>query len=60
MQVLRDHHMIVIDDVEGSRKAVDAIQAAGATDLILQTQVGGLAHENVVNCMKLFMSEVAK
>jgi len=60
MQVLRDHHMIVIDDVEGSRKAVDAIQAAGATDLILQAQVGGLAHEHVVNSMKLFMSEVVK
>jgi natural product biosynthesis luciferase-like monooxygenase protein len=58
MQVLRDHHMVVIDDVEGSRKAVAAIQAAGATDLILQAQVGGLANEHVVNSMKLFMSEV--
>jgi alkanesulfonate monooxygenase SsuD/methylene tetrahydromethanopterin reductase-like flavin-dependent oxidoreductase (luciferase family) len=60
MRVLRDHHMIVIDDVEGSRKAVDAIAAAGATDLILQAQVGGLAHEHVVGSMKLFMSEVVK
>ncbi|MCW2918117.1 MAG: luciferase family protein [Actinomycetia bacterium] len=60
MQVLRDHHMVVIDDVEGSRKAVAQIQAAGATDLILQAQVGGLAHEHVTDSMKLFMSEVMK
>ncbi|MFI0454518.1 LLM class flavin-dependent oxidoreductase [Actinomadura sp. 6N118] len=60
MQVLRDQHMVVIDDVEGSRKAVERIQAAGATDLILQAQVGGLAHEHVCNSMKLFMQEVMK
>jgi alkanesulfonate monooxygenase SsuD/methylene tetrahydromethanopterin reductase-like flavin-dependent oxidoreductase (luciferase family) len=60
MQVLRDHHMVVIDDVEGSRKAVAQIQAAGATDLILQAQVGGLAHELVTDSMKLFISEVMR
>lgn len=58
MQTLRDHHMVVVDDVEGSRKAVERIAAAGATDLILQAQVGGLAHEHVCNSMKLFMQEV--
>ncbi|RFU39830.1 LLM class flavin-dependent oxidoreductase [Actinomadura logoneensis] len=60
MGVLREQTMVVIDDVEGSRKAVEAIEAAGATDLILQAQVGGLAHEHVCNSMKLFMQEVAQ
>lgn len=60
MAVLREQTMVVIDDVAGSRKAVEAIEAAGATDLILQAQVGGLAHEHVCNSMKLFMQEVAQ
>jgi alkanesulfonate monooxygenase SsuD/methylene tetrahydromethanopterin reductase-like flavin-dependent oxidoreductase (luciferase family) len=60
MDILREHHMVVVDDVEGSRKAVERIAAAGATDLILQAQVGGLAHEPVCNSMKLFMQEVIR
>jgi alkanesulfonate monooxygenase SsuD/methylene tetrahydromethanopterin reductase-like flavin-dependent oxidoreductase (luciferase family) len=60
MEILRDNLMVVIDDVEGSRKAVERIQAAGATDLILQAQVGGLGHEHVTASMKLFMNEVIK
>ncbi|GAA2091345.1 LLM class flavin-dependent oxidoreductase [Actinomadura alba] len=59
MDTLREHHMVVVDDVEGSRKAVELIQAAGATDLILQGQVGGLAHDHVCDSMRLFMREVA-
>jgi alkanesulfonate monooxygenase SsuD/methylene tetrahydromethanopterin reductase-like flavin-dependent oxidoreductase (luciferase family) len=58
METLREHHMVVVDDVEGSRKAVELIQAAGATDLILQAQVGGLAHDHVCDSMRLFMREV--
>ncbi|WP_460352180.1 LLM class flavin-dependent oxidoreductase [Actinoallomurus acanthiterrae] len=58
METLREHHMVVVDDVEGSRKAVERIQAAGATDLILQAQVGGLAGEHVTGSMRLFMDEV--
>jgi alkanesulfonate monooxygenase SsuD/methylene tetrahydromethanopterin reductase-like flavin-dependent oxidoreductase (luciferase family) len=58
MGVLREETMVVIDDVEGSRKAAERIAAAGATDLIMQAQVGGLAHEHVCNSMKLFMREV--
>ncbi|GAA4626201.1 LLM class flavin-dependent oxidoreductase [Actinoallomurus vinaceus] len=58
METLREHHMVVVDDVEGSRKAVERIQAAGATDLILQAQVGGLANEHVTGSMRLFMDEV--
>ncbi|GLZ04424.1 hypothetical protein Acsp03_18900 [Actinomadura sp. NBRC 104412] len=58
MAILREETMVVIDDVAGSRKAVERIEAAGATDLILQVQVGGLGHEDVCNSMKLFMSEV--
>ncbi|MCO5987629.1 LLM class flavin-dependent oxidoreductase [Actinoallomurus spadix] len=58
METLREHHMVVVDDVEGSRKAVERVQAAGATDLILQAQVGGLAGEHVTASMRLFMDEV--
>lgn len=59
MAVLREQHMVVVDDVAGSRRAIERIAAAGATDLIVQAQVGGLAHENVVGSMKLFAREVA-
>ncbi|MEV4381511.1 LLM class flavin-dependent oxidoreductase [Streptosporangium sp. NPDC049644] len=58
MATLREHHMVVVDDVEGSRKATARIAEAGATDLILQAQVGGLAHEHVCESMRLFMTEV--
>ncbi|GAA3445066.1 LLM class flavin-dependent oxidoreductase [Planomonospora venezuelensis] len=60
MSTLREHHMVVVDDVEGSRKATARISEAGATDLILQAQVGGLAHEHVCESMRLFMTEVMK
>ncbi|MDP9861177.1 MULTISPECIES: LLM class flavin-dependent oxidoreductase [Streptosporangium] len=60
MATLREHHMVVVDDVEGSRKAAARIAEAGATDLILQAQVGGLAHEHVCESMRLFMTEVAR
>src|SRR5690606_30384595 len=54
LEVLGRHRMVVIDDVAGSRAAVDRIRAAGATDLLLQAQVGGLGHEHVCNSIKLF------
>lgn len=60
MATLREHLMVVVDDVEGSRKAVSRLAEAGATDLILQAQVGGLAHEHVCDSMRLFMTEVMK
>ncbi|HEY7488189.1 MAG TPA: LLM class flavin-dependent oxidoreductase [Streptosporangiaceae bacterium] len=60
MDTLREHHMVVVDDAEGSRKAAERIAAAGATDLILQAQVGGLGHEHVCNSMKLFAQEVMR
>ncbi|NUT41317.1 MAG: LLM class flavin-dependent oxidoreductase [Thermoactinospora sp.] len=58
MATLREHLMVVVDDAEGSRKAVARIAEAGATDLILQAQVGGLAHEHVCESMTRFMTEV--
>jgi len=58
LDTLREHHMVVLDDVAGSREAVRRITEAGVTDLILQLQVGGLAHEHVVSSMKLFAREV--
>ncbi|MCK2219632.1 LLM class flavin-dependent oxidoreductase [Actinomadura sp. ATCC 31491] len=60
MATLREHLMVVVDDVEGSRKALARIAEAGATDLIIQAQVGGLGHERVCEAMTLFMSEVAR
>jgi alkanesulfonate monooxygenase SsuD/methylene tetrahydromethanopterin reductase-like flavin-dependent oxidoreductase (luciferase family) len=60
MAVLREHVMVVVDDVEGSRKAVARIAEAGATDLILQCQVGGLAHSLVQDSMRTFMTEVMR
>jgi len=59
LEILREHHMIVCDDVEGSRKALQRLHEAGATDLICQFQVGGLAQEHVLSTIKLFASNVA-
>ena len=55
---LRKHHMIVLDDVAGSRRALERFAEAGVTDLICQFQVGGLASQHVQDCMKLFASDV--
>lgn len=60
MDVLREHLMVVLDDVEGSRRAVARVAAAGATDLLCQFQVGGLDHERVTGAMRLFAKEVAR
>lgn len=59
MDALCENLMVVLDDVEGSRRAVERIAAAGATDLLCQFQVGGLDHERVTSAMRLFASEVA-
>ncbi|MET7393989.1 LLM class flavin-dependent oxidoreductase [Dactylosporangium sp. NPDC005572] len=60
IETLREHHMIVLDDVAGSRKALERLEAAGITDLILQFQVGGLANEHVLSSISLFAKEVAE
>ncbi|WP_327102354.1 LLM class flavin-dependent oxidoreductase [Nonomuraea glycinis] len=60
MAVLREHLMVVVDDVAGSRKALARLAEAGVTDLILQAQVGGLAHDQVCASMTLFMDEVMR
>ncbi|GAA1626960.1 LLM class flavin-dependent oxidoreductase [Nonomuraea maheshkhaliensis] len=60
MATLREHLMVVVDDVEGSRKALARIAEAGATDLIIQAQVGGLAHERVCDSITLFMKDVMR
>lgn len=59
IETLRDNHMIVCDDVEGSISAYAAFEEAGATDLILQSQVGGLPNEHVLASIELFAKEVA-
>lgn len=60
IETLRQNHMIVCDDVEGSRDAYTAFEKAGVTDLILQFQVGGLANEHVLKTIDLFGREVAE
>jgi hypothetical protein len=51
--------MIVLSDVDGSRKALDEFFDAGATDLIGQFEVGGMAHERTVSAMESFARDVA-
>ena len=58
MEALREHVMVVMDDVEGSRAALKRVEEAGATDLLCQFQVGGLDGERVERSMRLFASEV--
>jgi alkanesulfonate monooxygenase SsuD/methylene tetrahydromethanopterin reductase-like flavin-dependent oxidoreductase (luciferase family) len=60
MDALREHLMVVVDDIEGSRQAVKRVAEAGATDLLCQFQVGGLEHERVTSAMRLFAKEVAQ
>lgn len=60
MDLLREHLMVMISDVENSKQAVKRIAEAGATDVLGQFQVGGLDHERVVRSMRLFASEVAQ
>ena len=50
--------MVVVGDVEDSRKHVQRVADAGVTDLICQFQVGGLAHDRVVSAMRLFAADV--
>jgi hypothetical protein len=59
LQELTDNRMVVIANPEGSRKAMEEFFAAGATDLILQFEVGGIAHSEIVSSMNLFATEVA-
>jgi len=58
ISVLNEHGMAVLDDVEGSRKAMARFVDAGATDILGQFQVGGLDHEATASSMKLFANEV--
>ncbi|NUU22278.1 MAG: LLM class flavin-dependent oxidoreductase [Streptomycetaceae bacterium] len=58
VETLRDNMMIVLDDVEGSKRAISQLEAAGVTDLIGQFQVGGLANEHVLSAIKLFAADV--
>jgi alkanesulfonate monooxygenase SsuD/methylene tetrahydromethanopterin reductase-like flavin-dependent oxidoreductase (luciferase family) len=60
IETLRENVMIVLDDVEGSRKALKRLEDAGVTDLVGQFQVGGLANEHVKSCIRLFASDVAE
>lgn len=60
IDVLVENRMVVVDDVAGSRKALQAVAEAGATDILCQFQVGGLDHERVLQSIQLFAGEVAK
>jgi hypothetical protein len=50
--------MVVIADVEGSKKAVEDFFAAGATEIIGQFEVGGIAHELIMGTMTRFARDV--
>lgn len=60
IDVLTENRMVVIDDVEGSRRALQDCIDAGATDVLCQFQVGGLAHEKVMASIELFARKVAE
>ena len=60
VDVLTENRMVVIDDVEGSRKALKDCTDAGATDILCQFQVGGLEHEKVMSSIELFAHKVAE
>jgi len=59
LEELTRHRMIVLSDVEGSRKAMEEFFAAGATDLVPQFEVGGLAYELSLRSMESFARDVA-
>ena len=59
LQELTANRMIVLDGVEGSKKAVEDFFAAGATDLIGQFEVGGIPHERTLWAMESFARDVA-
>jgi natural product biosynthesis luciferase-like monooxygenase protein len=60
VDVLCEHLMVVIDDVESSRRAVARLQSEGITDVLCQFQVGGLDNDAVMNSINLFATEVAE
>ena len=59
IDVLNEHRMVIVDDVEGSRRALQDCVDAGATDVLCQFQVGGLDHARVQDSIRLFASDVA-
>jgi hypothetical protein len=59
LEELTRHRMIVLSDVEGSRKAMEEFFAAGATDVVPQFEVGGLANEYSMRSMESFALDVA-
>lgn len=60
LDAIREHLMVMVDDVEGSRRAVERVAQAGATDLLCQFQVGGLDAARVERSMRLFASETLR
>jgi alkanesulfonate monooxygenase SsuD/methylene tetrahydromethanopterin reductase-like flavin-dependent oxidoreductase (luciferase family) len=60
IDVLTENRMVVIDDVEGSRRALQDCMDAGATEVLCQFQVGGLPHEKVMTSIELFARKVAE
>jgi alkanesulfonate monooxygenase SsuD/methylene tetrahydromethanopterin reductase-like flavin-dependent oxidoreductase (luciferase family) len=60
VDVLTENRMVVIEDVEGSRRALQECVDAGADDVLCQFQVGGLSHEKVMASIELFARKVAE
>jgi alkanesulfonate monooxygenase SsuD/methylene tetrahydromethanopterin reductase-like flavin-dependent oxidoreductase (luciferase family) len=57
LDLIRKERMVFIGDVAEARAAVTDYEAAGATDLLLQFQVGGLQHEHVMESIELSARE---
>ncbi len=60
ISTLNEHRMIVMDDIDGSKKAEDEFFEAGVTDLLGQFRVGGLSHELVSRSMQVFANDVTR
>jgi hypothetical protein len=56
---LNEHRMVVMDDIAGSKKAMEEFFEAGVTDLLGQFRVGGLQDSLVRRSMQLFANDVA-
>ncbi|CAA0080957.1 Alkanal monooxygenase alpha chain [Halioglobus japonicus] len=59
IKTLNEHRMVVMDDIAGSKKAMEEFFDAGVTDILGQFRVGGLSNELVCRSMDLFAKEVA-
>jgi alkanesulfonate monooxygenase SsuD/methylene tetrahydromethanopterin reductase-like flavin-dependent oxidoreductase (luciferase family) len=56
---LRANQLVAVGDPNVVADAIATLQEAGATDVLLLADFGGLAHDKVLRSMELFTAEVA-